>query len=192
MIKINLLGDDTAVDNTGKLFVSGYVLSLILLGAVLYVVHSSYASAIEKLTLESESREKELKDLQVVTKEVRDLEAKEKEYDHKIQVIAGLKKSKIGPVRVLDDLNSAIPERAWITEVKEEQGLMRIDGKAFDNQTIAQFLKDLDKSNYFASVDLGETRQIDERGVKIKSFSLSSNVSYAGLPPKEEEATVTK
>ena len=58
--------------------------------------------------------------------------------------------------------------------------LWRIDGKAIDNQTIAGFMRELEQSDYVKTVDLGETRQSDERGAKIKAFSLSAVVQYAG------------
>lgn len=180
MIKINLLGDDTVVDSSGKKIIAGYVASLVALLVIFYTLNVSMANEIERLTRDIEEKEQELVQLEKVTKEVKDLEQKEAEFNDKIAVIANLKKSKLGPVRILDDLNSAVPEHAWVSSVKEEGGFMRIDGKAIDNQTIAGFMRQLEGSDYFKSIDLGETRQADERGVKIKAFSLNTVVSYAG------------
>lgn len=180
MIKINLLGDDTAIDNSGKRIVAGFVASMVALVVVFYIIHSSMGAEIERLAGEIEQKEGELARLEKVTKEVKDLEQKEAEYNNKIMVIATLKKSKLGPVRILDDLNTALPEHAWITQIKEEGGVLSIDGKAIDNQTIANFMKVLEASDYFKTIDLGETRQTDDRNVKIKSFTLNTAVSYAG------------
>lgn len=180
MIKINLLGDDTAIDTSGKRIVAGFVASVVALFVVFYVVHSNMSSEIERLAGEIDQKKQELERLEKVTKEVKDLEQKEAEYNNKILVIANLKKSKLGPVRILDDLNTALPEHAWITQVREESGVMSIDGKAIDNQTIANFMKELEGSDYFKSIDLGETRQSDDRNVKIKSFTLNTAVSYSG------------
>lgn len=183
MIKINLLGDETVVDTSGKKFIAGFLVSLVMLLGLFYVVRSSMSAEIERLTLDIETKERSLKDLEKVTAEVRDLEAKEAEYNNKIVVIANLKRSKIGPVRVLDDLNRSIPERSWLTQIKEDGGMMRIDGRAIDNQTIAAFMKDLDVSNYYHAVQLVETRQVDDRGVKVKAFSLATEVRYNGSAP---------
>jgi len=180
MIRINLLGDDTAIDSSGKMIVAGFCASLIALCAIFYFVQSSYSNQIEALNIDIGEKEQELVRLEKVTKEVKDLEAKEAEYNSKIAVIANLKMSKLGPVRILDDLNRSVPEHAWVVSLKEEAGLMRIDGKAIDNQTIAGFMRELEQSDYVKSVDLGETRQSDERGAKIKAFSLSAVVQYAG------------
>lgn len=180
MIRINLLGDATAIDSSGKVIVASFAASVLIFCAAFFFLHTSISNEIEILTLDIEEKEQELVRLEKVTKEVKDLETKEAEYNNKIAVIANLKLSKMGPVRILDDLNRSVPEHAWVAQVKEEGGLMRIDGKAIDNQTIAGFMRELEESDYVKSVDLGETRQLDERGAKIKAFSLSALVQYAG------------
>jgi type IV pilus assembly protein PilN len=188
MIKINLLGNETVRDNTGKFIVGGFAASLVLLLAIFFGAYSILDSSVTELREQETQLKAQLETLQKTTSEVKDLESKEKEYNEKLIVIAKLKRNKIGPVRVLDDLNKAMPERAWVTGVKESAGLMRIEGKALDNPTIAVFMKDLDVSNFFDSVDLFETKQVEERGVKIKEFVLNASVSYTGLPkPKEGE-----
>lgn len=187
MIKINLLGNDTARDNTPVFLLAGFGASVIVLLLLCLGLQHSINSSIAELTSKEQQLAAELDRLMKITVEVRDLEAKEKEYQDKLIVIARLKKSKSGPVRVLDDLNRAIPERAWVTGLKEQNGLLRIEGKALDNQTIAVFMKDLDASSYFDQIDLVETKQIEDKGVKIKEFVLNTAISYAGLGAVKEE-----
>ena len=98
----------------------------------------------------------------------------------KLHVIALLKKSKSGPVRVLDDLNTSIPDRSWLSTLKESENVLHIAGFALDNQTIAAFMKDLARSDFFESVDLEETKIAQKDGVKIRAFSLNSKINYAG------------
>lgn len=183
MIKINLLGNETARDNTGIFLMAGYGVTLGLCLLICLILQHSINSGIEELTAKERQLQAELERLQKITVEVKDLEKKEKDYQDKLVVIARLKKSKAGPVRVLDDLNKAVPERAWITGMKEQTGLLRIEGRALDNQTIAGFMKDLDASDYFDQVELVETRQVEDKGVKIKEFVLNTTVSYTGLGP---------
>lgn len=72
---------------------------------------------------------------------------------------------------------------------------MKISGNALDNQTIALFMKDLEQSEYFKKVDLIETKQAENQGAKIKSFTLLADISYAGKiaieAVKEEEKQAT-
>ena len=193
MIKINLLGDDTAVDHSGKLIVAGYVLSLVMFCAIFYFMGQSVGADVARLTHETDLLTKQLNKLKETTKEVHELENKRQELNDKLAVIAKLKRNKIGPVRVMDDLNLAIPERAWVSDMKESAGVLRLVGFALDNQTIAVFMKDLEASDYFDAVELVETKQADREGVKIKAFTLDTKVNYAGKikvePPKPGSTT---
>ena len=184
MIKINLLGDETVIDTSGTWLVIGYALSLVATLLVLTLLYFSASSNIQEFTAEQETLEQHLTKLKETTKEVHLLEARKKELADKTTVIATLKKAKLGPVHILDDLNSSLPDRAWITEVRESAGLMRISGYALDNQTIAAFMKTLDGSTYFDSIDLGESREVERDGARIKEFTLNTKVSYSGVEKK--------
>lgn len=180
MIKINLLGDDTVQDNSGTFVIAGYCASLVFAVAILFWMQSAMTARVTSAKNETAKLESQLAKLQETTKEVKDLDKKRAELNDKLVVIATLKRNKAGPVRVLDDLNLALPERAWIVEVKENSGQLHISGIALDNQTIATFMKDLGQSDYFSNVELGETKMIDKKGVKVREFSLDAKISYAG------------
>jgi type IV pilus assembly protein PilN len=181
MIKINLLGDETAVNTSGRLWLMGYgaclALYLVICGLLYYSTHAQ----VLELRSEEQARQEELDDLKKTTKEVRDLENKKKELQAKRAVIARLKLNKVGPVRVMDDLNMAIPEKAWLTTVKENGGAMRITGFALDNPTVAAFIQALQKSPYFdPEISLVESKQATREGVRIMQFVLETKIRYAG------------
>ena len=180
MIKINLLGDETIIDNSARYALFGVLASVAALLMLFFAMQNSLGTEISDLSEKKETLEKELARLQKITKEVRDLETKQEEYNAKLVVIATLKKSKAGPVRVLDDLNLALPEKAWLTEAKESSGVLTLVGRALDEQTIASFMRDLEKSDYFEQVDPVEIKQIDMDGVKIKEFAVTAMISYTG------------
>ena len=160
MININLLGDDTAVDHTSKLVVAGYVSSLALCCIVFFSMYASISADVNDLSLKSEELQSQLTMLKTKTKAVRDLEAKRERLKRKITLIGKLKKSKTGPVRVLDDLNTSIPQRVWLRQLTEDRGILNIRGRALNNQDIAMFMKNLSTSDYFENVDLVESRQM--------------------------------
>lgn len=192
MIKINLLGEDTAIDNSSNLLIAGYVASLLVCVGVFYFLNDSIAFEVAQKTTESGKLERQLAALQETTKEVKELDRKRAELNDKLVVIATLKRNKVGPVKAMDDLNLSLPERAWITDIRETGSILRITGYALDNQTIATFMKDLQTSDYFTTVDLVETKQVEERGVKVKDFTLDAKISYTGKlrAKKPEESQV--
>ncbi len=180
MIKINLLGDDTAIDNTANLIIAGYIASIGLTVGICFFVYTSVSSTIGRHQSEIERLEGRLTQLKKITSEVAGLETKKKELHDKLAVIATLKKSKNGPVRVLDDLNMSLPDKSWMHEVNERGDSFSIKGSAVDNQTIAILMKNLESSDYFSGVDLIETKLETHLGVKIKNFTINTKVSYAG------------
>lgn len=180
MIKINLLGTDGTIDSSKPLQLVAYCSCLVLTVGILFYIQNSVSSAIFDLTQDKERLQLQLDNLKKTTQEVRNLERKKDDLRLKLSVIAKLKKSKTGPVRVLDDLNASLPEKSWLLEVKESGGVMRIVGLALDNQTIAGFMQELDESDYFEKVDLVEARQSDWKSVKMKRFTLQAGVNYVG------------
>lgn len=180
MIKINLLGEEATTDNSGLYYIAGYVGSLIILLFVGFTLYSSVNASVEEQTRRVQSLEGQLAKLKVVTKEVRELETKKIELKQKLAVIAKLKRNKIGPVRVMDDLNTAVPEKAWITEIREKENFLSIYGMALDDQTVATFMRELSKSTYFSKVELVESKKTLWKGVKISQFSIETVINYAG------------
>lgn len=180
MIKVNLLGADDIVDGSRVLLLGGYLFSFCVVLAGLAFLNFSTDSEIRALQGQNGVLEGELAKLQEETKEVRHLEKLESELNSKLAVIATLKKSKIGPVRVLDDLNLALPDRAWITEVREEQGRFILIGYALDDFTISTFMKELQDSDYFEQVDLEHSKAVDVERVRIREFRVTAKVNYAG------------
>jgi type IV pilus assembly protein PilN len=183
MIKINLLGDSTYIDRSAKIELFAYALAIALTFLVCFGLYTAVLSTRSSLTIEVAELTKELEAIKMQTKEVSDLEKKRTELFGKLEVIASLRRSKKGPVRVLDDLNSTLPLRSWITEIVEKQNSAVIMGVALDNQTIATFMQDLEKSDYYDNVELEETKQGERDGIGVKTFAIRSKVSYSGTTP---------
>ena len=186
MIKINLLGDEVKRVSSGVYWLAGMVISFLAFGMVATFMYFDVANQLTIREQEVSDLERQLAQLKVKTAEVNTLEAKKKELNSKLAVIAELKLSKLGPVRVLDDLNLSVPEQAWLTGISESGAGIEITGFALDGQTVANFMDRLEKSKYFAEPKI-ETRSATYEGAKIQSFTMRSKLSYAGnLKPKEE------
>ncbi|MEZ4754374.1 MAG: PilN domain-containing protein [Bdellovibrionota bacterium] len=180
MIRLNLLGEDPGIDKTTLKLLGGFFGSIIIFIATFAFLLSSINTQISEMSLQIETFENQLVDLRKKTQVVENLEAKRDELNSKLSIIAELKQNKLGPVRVLDDLNIALPDKAWISSMQEKSQGMEIVGFALDNQTIALFMKDLERSGYFKRVDLVETKQADNQGARVKLFTLLADITYAG------------
>jgi type IV pilus assembly protein PilN len=160
MIKINLFEDHSLGDQSAKIKVIAYVASIATCLIIAFSSYTMISGSVSELSLERDSLKSDLDTLMSKTKTVRDLEEKKKTLRDKLSLLAKLKKSKIGPVRVLDDLNQAVPVKVWLREVKENGGILKIKGRAMSNQDIALFMQNLQNSHYFSQVDLVDSRQM--------------------------------
>jgi type IV pilus assembly protein PilN len=114
------------------------------------------------------------------SEELAKLENERKDLEEKLKTIATLEAKKVGPVNVLADLSDAAPEQVWLLEFKESGGLATISGLGMDDQTIANFMRNLGTSPYFDSVDLVETQQFEQDGIQLKRFVVNARLSYSG------------
>lgn len=177
MIKINLLGDSTIVDNSKYYVLGAYIASLVLFIGLFAWLYLSTGYEIADLEVKEVELSDNLQRLMKQTREVKNLEKKKVEATSKLVQVAKLKKSKLGPVRVMDDLNMALPEKVWIRQVLEKANSMSIKGRALTNKDLAVFWKNVEASDYFSNVTLQESRQMfysKKTGKVIAQVNLSS------------------
>ena len=191
MIRINLLGEK--VDNTlrnlihGTLYLSATAIALF----ACIVTHASLESELDGRNQEKALLTRKLQSLEKVTKQIDDLEKNKKTLQEKLQTIAMLKARKQGPVHVLDNVNQALPERAWLLALKEKSGALEVQGIALDNQTISSFMSNLEKLPYFRTVDLVLSTDYEKDSVKLKQFTLSVGLKSALDVQREQQLAET-
>ena len=174
MIKINLLGEE--IDRSGLYLLQfiGFLGALALAIGACYAFQSGRNSHLAELESRKSQLEIKLARLKKETKEAEELEEKKQFLKDKLTTIATLKANKYGPVRMMDDINGAIPERAWLKEVTEKNKELELKGVALDNQTVSSFMVDLENSPFFKNVDLGESVEIVKDDVKLRNFVIKA------------------
>jgi type IV pilus assembly protein PilN len=176
MIKINLLGEE--IDRSGLYLLQfiGFLGALALAIGACYAFQSGRSSHLAELESRKSQLEIKLARLKKETKEAEELEEKKQFLKDKLTTIATLKANKYGPVRMMDDINGAIPERAWLKEITEKNKELELKGVALDNQTVSSFMVDLENSPFFKNVDLGESVEIVKDDVKLRNFVIKASV----------------
>jgi len=180
MITINFAlkkpGRDRSPVKTGFI---GVVVSILLIGVfgALFSYLLSEAEVAEKMR---DSKREFFDDLKEKVGEAADLEAMAKGVQAQLIKVAQLRRSKRGPVRLLDDIANALPARAWLTELSQKENSLKMTGQALDNPTISEFMVKLNASKLVRSVELKESRQEDREGVRIQAFTLAVDLIAAG------------
>jgi type IV pilus assembly protein PilN len=191
MIRINLLPVREArrkanLRQQGVLLVGAAVAAI----AVAAVMHVSVSAAIGVQQRRVAAAEEELKRVEATVKEVERFRAEKEDIEKKLGVIARLEKSRTGPVRMLDEIATRIPERLWLTELKLSGGVLTLTGFGIDNEVIAAFLTGLEESPFISKVQLEQSELQESKGLKLNQFRIVARDDT--VAPPAPEATKAK
>ncbi|MFN0061978.1 MAG: PilN domain-containing protein [Myxococcaceae bacterium] len=156
MIRINLLPVRQGKKRElGKqwLVLGGVLVLGTLIGNALW--YTSRASVASNKHQELKQRQQRNAELEKVIGEVTNINKRKKEVEDKLKVLGDLRKSRSGPVRMLDALAIATPRKVWVTRFEEvtkkaDQGSsstgrnpIKILGFGFTHEDVAEFMKGL-------------------------------------------------
>ena len=196
MIRINLLGEK--VDHSTAYFFHGVALvgTLLTTAIACFIFHDSVSLSYDLATQEKAILDGKLSKLMEKTKKVENLEKDKNLLKEKLTTIARLKAKKSGPVHLLDDITLSIPERSWLSAIKQKTDGLEFSGVALDPQTVSGFMTKLQSSKWISGDELVFSRQAMRKGVPVQEFSLlvklknaldvnrAKNAPAAGADPK--------
>ncbi|SEA65197.1 type IV pilus assembly protein PilN [Desulfuromusa kysingii] len=183
MIRINLL-PVRAAQKKEKLRsqVSIFVLCMILVCIACGALYVQKMLAVRDVRDEIALIDKQNKALTKKIGQVRDFEKKQAELENKLEILKKLKDGKSGPVHLLDELSAALPEKLWLTKFSEKSGQINLSGVADNENTVAEFMRNLDASPYYKNIELSVTEQTKAGERKMQKFTLNCSVE---TPPSE-------
>lgn len=187
MIRINLLGEKTDKSAVYTLQLLAYAAAIAVTVATCFFYHSGELLVRDSFQRDKDQLEKQLAVLLEKTKKVEGLAQKKHKLEEKQNALRLLKARKQVPVRLLDQITSAIPTEAWLSAIEEKAGIMKFEGVALDNQTISKFMDRLEQTELLSNVELNVTKQMEEKGAQVMQFTLSAKVedpiTFAAVQP---------
>ena len=174
MIRINLLPFRAArkKDNIRRQ-VSVFLLMLIIVAIATISINIWMSNNVQALTNEVAAKKTELARYDKINKEIEKIRKQLELFDKKIDVIKTLELNRKGPLRLLDSMTGIVIEnRMWLTSMTEQKGAVNIKGIAIDEETVANFMRRLEASGLFASVNLKNIKQtsVGKQKMSLKSF----------------------
>ena len=139
------------------------------------------AANVNEAKAENQRMTKEIEQLKDTVAKVDEIEKLKTDLQTKLQVIKQLKANKAGPVRLLDELAIATPEKLQLTSLDEDNGLVKLAGLAVSNEVISQFLSNLEASEYFSEVYLNAIDQAKGETLQLKNFSITMRLIVPGV-----------
>jgi type IV pilus assembly protein PilN len=186
MIRINLLPVREARRKANLrqqgVLLAGAALAAVGLSAILHV---SVAASIASNQRRVAAAEEELRKVEATVKEVERFRREKEDIEKKLAVIDRLEKSRTGPVRLLDEIATRVPERLWLTELRLAAGQITLKGFSIDNEVIAAFLTSLEESAFIAQVQLEESELQESKGLKLNEFRIVARDTTVTLPAPE-------
>lgn len=194
MIKINLLPEakptkkKKGVSALGGgerlnviLLVGAVVIGLLVIGVQWWI----YRSQIKELDEKIRRDQLEVARLESILREVKDFEDKKAKLQKKVDLINQLKQNQKGPVRLMDEVSSALPDLLWLEKMEYKGATINLAGKALNPPAVANFLENLKKVSAFQEPKVQDISAASARGAALYNFSLSfvfSNIDKTQQP----------
>ena len=193
MIRINLLPYRAARRKENiRIQVNVFLGSIILVLLMIYVYNGYLNRRIETLNAEISSTRAQVAKYQEINREIAEIKKNLEILEQKITVIESLERDRKAPVQNLDSLYHLLVEkRMWYTQIEERGNTIRISGVAVDNQTVADYMTRLERSERFENIQLASVRQFSMRGqedLNLKQF----DVNFEKRPPVQNTTEVKK
>src|SRR5207253_3845200 len=160
MIFINLLPVRAAKKREfGRQQLVLFVLLLVLAGIGNYFVYNRFESELRSLDKQIVDTRAEIAQLEKTIGEVKSIKEDKKELQDKLKILDTLKKGRTGPVKVMDELATVIPQRVWIIDYAETGGGVTMQGRSAAYEDLSVFSKKLKASQHFRDIVIRRASQ---------------------------------
>lgn len=188
MIKINLLPVRAAAKvEVLRKHLSTAVLLLILFAIALSYAHYLKTSRLEELNTQIAETQKEIDALKKVIDEVNKFKKDKETLSQQLSVIAKLNDSRVAPVYMLDEISKVVPENLWLVNVKETNWALDLQGVGDNNETVGEFIANMERSPMFTDIRLKQTKSEGgtKKGEGKTTYKFSISAKF--VPPKAKE-----
>lgn len=175
MIRINLLPSGKKKVLIPPVFIFGVVATAILIvGLLILTIYlNNQVSAMKEGIF---AKEKKVKELKIALKEVKNYEQDNQLVKEKTKIIEALKKKQIVPLRLLDEVSEWLPQGVWLTTLSDKGGVVSMQGYAYSNSDLVEYVQNLKGSKHMTNVMLVESRQTDLGEFSIYQFKLTFRI----------------
>ena len=160
-------------------------LSLILTGAIIFVVHVTFNNQIDHQKSRNKLLNDEITQLDEALKQIEELEDTKEQLLSRMDVIQSLQQQRPQIVHLFDDFVRTVPEGIYLVDVKQESTQLTIKGVAESNGRVSAYMRNIDASEWMATPKL---KVIKTRKGTLRSSDFTLLTSQT-LPDDEKEKT---
>ena len=186
MAHINLLPwrEEQRQEQTRQ-FATITVLSLILTGAAVFMVHVTFDNQIDHQKFRNKMLQNEIKTLDASLKQIETLEETKDQLLARMDIIQSLQQQRPQIVHLFDDFVRTVPEGIFLTTIQQQGEQLIIKGVAESNGRVSAYMRNIDASAWMATPKL---KVIETRKGTLRSSSFTL-VTSQSLPDDKQDKT---
>jgi type IV pilus assembly protein PilN len=133
---------------------------------------------IDQLQLDVNRSRAELKKFESDIKRVEQFRADKKRLEDRVAVVKRLAAEQEGPVHLLDQISRALPEEVWLTALNKTRDKLTLQGYAFSNFGIANFMTELGRTQPLPirRVELNFSEKATVDRVPVERFEITADL----------------
>lgn len=191
MIRVNLLAVERERSKKGLVVIPAAQrvtigASLILLATVLFIGWWFWSLRQQSLAVDREiaKAEAETQQLRSVLTQVQKFETRKAQLQQRVTLIEQLRQGQSGPVHVLDKVSKSLPERLWLTDMKQTGAEFTISGFSTSMTALSDFVGNLETTKWFKRpVEIIDSQvQDDPKTGELVKFSIKATFSDPNAP----------
>ncbi len=175
MAHINLLPwrEELRQEQTRQ-FTTFTVLSLVLTGALVFMVHVIMNGQIEHQEFRNKMLQNEITRLDAALKQIETLEETKAKLLARMDVIQSLQQRRPQIVHLFDDFVRTVPEGIYLTLIRQEVKNLTIKGVAESNGRVSAYMRNIDASAWMATPKL-KVIQTRKGTLRSNDFTLTTS-----------------
>ena len=192
MIRINLLAVERKAVKKPRVLIpaahrvtigASLILIATLLGIGWWFLSLRQRSA--QLDQDIAKAEAETIQLRAVLAQVQKFEARKAQLTQRVQLIEQLRRGQSAPVHVLDEISKSLPDRLWLTELKQTGTDFTISGFTASLPSLSDFVANLEATKWFKKpVEILDSQvQTDPNAGDLVKFSIKGVLNDPEAPP---------
>jgi type IV pilus assembly protein PilN len=192
MIRINLLAVERKAAKAPRVFIPAahrvtIGASLILIATILGIGwwFMSLRQRSAQIDQDIAKAEAETVKLRSVLAEVQKFEARKAQLTQRVTLIEQLRRGQSAPVHVLDEISKSLPDRVWLSEMKQVGSDFTISGFAASLPSLSDFVANLEATKWFKRpVEIIDSQvQTDPKAGDLVKFSIRGALNDPEAPP---------
>jgi type IV pilus assembly protein PilN len=155
MIRINLIAVERERARKRILITAAHRVTagatIILLGTVVLIGWWFWSLRQESIRVDEDlvRAESETRQIRSVLEQVRKFESQRALLQQRVTLIEQLRKGQYAPVHLLDEISKSLPDRLWVSELKQTGGDFAISGVTDSLTAVSDFVANLETTKWF-------------------------------------------